>query len=171
MNYRKYLILASITAFALCLDQLSKMYVHTHFLFGESVSVIPHYFDLTYVRNQGAAFGIFSTSHPLFRTIFFLTLPPVAMACILFLIKGLKESESVQLIALSSIFGGALGNYVDRLRFGYVVDFLDFHYKRIYTYPAFNIADMCIVGGVLVLLLLLTMESIEEKKNKKQLAQ
>lgn len=150
----KYLILAAISGAIITIDQLAKMYVHTHFSLGESVMVIENFFNLTYVRNSGAAFGIFGESHPLFREIFFLSMPPIAVLVILTILRGVAERDRVNIIALSLIFGGAIGNYIDRLRFRYVIDFLDFHIANQYTWPAFNVADMGIVCGVGTLIFL-----------------
>ncbi|MCB0420129.1 MAG: signal peptidase II [Bdellovibrionales bacterium] len=163
----KYLILAAVAGFIIALDQWTKIYVHTNFTLGESVRVIKDFFNLTYVRNTGAAFGMFREAQETFRTIFFLSIPPVAVIIILFILKGLTDKDRLQIVALSSIFGGALGNYIDRLRFGYVIDFLDFHYKTFYTYPAFNVADSAIVGGVIVLMVIMFQQGRQEAKEKK----
>lgn len=152
---RKYLVLATIAGFLVALDQLVKIYIHANFTLSESIPVIPDIFHITYVRNTGAAFGIFRESHELFRKIFFLSMPPIAMIIILSMLKSVANSDRWQIFALSMIFGGAFGNYIDRLRFGYVIDFLDVHYKDVWSYPAFNIADSAIVSGVGLLLLIM----------------
>lgn len=162
---KKYLWLITVSGFLISLDQIIKLYIHTHYSLGESVAVIPNVFNLTYVRNFGAAFGFLAESHPSFREIFFLSMPPVALIIILAILRGVKNSDTKQIIALSSIFGGAIGNYIDRLRFRYVIDFLDFHIYGNWNWPAFNVADMAIVGGVGVLLLIMLSES---KKTKTQ---
>ncbi|MCB0412299.1 MAG: signal peptidase II [Bdellovibrionales bacterium] len=150
---RKYLVLATLAGLIVCLDQLTKMYIHTQFRLGESFMVIPNYFQITYVRNPGAAFGIFAASHESFRKLFFLLLPPLAMGLIVIIMRGTPKEERGQIFALSMVFGGALGNYIDRLRFGFVVDFLDFHWQQRYVWPAFNVADIAIVSGVTILAL------------------
>lgn len=162
---KKYLWLLAISGVLVALDQLTKAYVHTHFHLGESVIVIPNFFNFTYVRNFGAAFGFLAESHPSFRELFFLSMPPIALVIILGILRGVKDSDTRQIIALSSIFGGAIGNYIDRLRFRYVIDFLDFHLYNRWSWPAFNIADMAIVGGVGLLLLLMF---LEKKKMKEE---
>lgn len=162
---KKYIWLVLISGLLVALDQLVKVYVHTHFHLGESVSVIPNFFNLTYVRNFGAAFGFLAESHPSFREIFFLSMPPIALLIILGILRGVKDDDTKQIIALSCIFGGAIGNYIDRVRFRYVIDFLDFHLYNRWSWPAFNIADMAIVGGVGLLLLLMFLEN---KKNKEK---
>ncbi|HEX7672710.1 MAG TPA: signal peptidase II [Bdellovibrio sp.] len=162
---KKYIWLIAIAGFLIALDQLVKLYIHTHFHLGESLVVIPNFFNLTYVRNFGAAFGFLAESHPSFRELFFLSMPPIALVIILGILRGVKDTDTKQVIALSSIFGGAIGNYVDRLRFRYVIDFLDFHVGR-WSWPAFNIADMAIVGGVGLLLLLMFVENKKKEKTE-----
>lgn len=163
---KKYIWLVIISGVLVALDQLVKVYVHTHFHLGESVVVIPDFFNLTYVRNFGAAFGLLAESHPSFREIFFLSMPPIALIIILGILRGVKDDDTKQIIALSSIFGGAIGNYIDRVRFRYVIDFLDFHLYNRWSWPAFNIADMAIVGGVGLLFLLMVLENKKMKKEE-----
>lgn len=161
---KKYVILAGFSALLIALDQLTKMYIHTHYQLGDSTPVIPGYFNITYVRNFGAAFGFLAESHPGFRELFFLAMPPIALLVILLILRGVRNNDFPQIFALSSVFGGAIGNYIDRLRFRYVIDFLDFHLQSVYSWPAFNIADSAIVCGVGVLLLLMIFEKKEEAK-------
>jgi signal peptidase II len=151
-------ILFAFSFLIVALDQVVKMYIHLHYQLGESTPVIPGFFNITYVRNFGAAFGFLAQTHPAFREIFFLAMPPIALLIILLIMRGVGDKDFPQIFALASVFGGAIGNYIDRLRFRYVIDFLDFHWKEAYTWPAFNIADMAIVGGVMVLLLLMFLE-------------
>jgi signal peptidase II len=166
----KYLLLAAISGVIVTTDQAAKIYIHTHFHLGESFSVIANFFNLTYVRNPGAAFGFLASSHPAFREMFFLSMPPIALLIILAILRGIKDSEKFMAIALSLVFGGAVGNYIDRLHYGFVVDFLDFtivyHNSQAvpqsWSWPAFNIADMGIVSGVCSLLFL---ELIKQKKS------
>lgn len=167
---KKYIWLLLISALTIALDQITKIYVHTHFHLGESVTVVPNFFNFTYVRNFGAAFGFLAESHPTFREIFFLAMPPIALVIILLILRGVKDDDTKQILALSSIFGGAIGNYIDRVRFRYVIDFLDFHLWNRWSWPAFNIADMAIVGGVGMLLLLMFLEERHRKKQAEDAA-
>jgi len=161
----KYVILLGLSALLIAVDQLTKMYIHTHFQLGDSIPVLPGYFNITYVRNFGAAFGFLAESHPSFREAFFLAMPPIALIVILLILRGVPDKDWWQIFALSSVFGGAIGNYIDRIRFRYVIDFLDFHLQSKYSWPAFNVADSAIVFGVGLLLILM----IFEKKEKKEL--
>src|SRR5687768_15386126 len=108
----KYLLLAAIAGAIITGDQVTKMYVHTHFDLHEVFEVIPDFLNLTYVRNTGAAFGIFSESHPTFREMFFLIMPPIALLIILALLRTFEEKERASIVALSMVFGGAIGNYI-----------------------------------------------------------
>lgn len=163
----KYLILVAVAGLVVAVDQLTKLYIHTHFELSEFVPVIPNYFNITYVRNTGAAFGFLRDAHETFRSLFFLSMPPLAMITILAIMRGVQNNDRVQILALSAIFGGAIGNYLDRLRFGFVVDFLDFHWQNKYSYPAFNVADSAIVCGVFVLLFLMRRPATAEAKGAK----
>lgn len=155
---KKFIFLMCMSFFIIALDQMTKTYVHTQMQLHESKVIIENFFNFTYVRNFGAAFGFLAQMPELFRDIFFLSMPPMACALIIYILTTLKENQTAQVIALSSIFGGALGNYIDRLHYRYVVDFLDFHIKGKYTWPAFNIADMAIVGGVCLLVYMILTE-------------
>ncbi len=150
----KIKLLAITCGIVILIDQLTKNYILSAYEYGESSNVISDFFNITYVRNYGAAFGIFSKINPTIRDWFFLLMPPFAMAVILMMLKYTPDSDKIRKISLCAVFAGAMGNYIDRLRFGYVVDFLDFHYYQKYAWPAFNVADMSIVCGVTVLILL-----------------
>lgn len=145
---KKYLWLLVIAGLFISLDQITKILIISNFQLSESVVVIPHFFNITYVRNFGAAFGILTDAHPDFREVFFLSMPPMAVLLILWLLRSVDDKDLVQVFGLSLIFSGAIGNYIDRLRFRYVIDFLDFHISNQYTWPAFNVADSAIVTGV-----------------------
>lgn len=159
---KKYLLLMCITGLFVSLDQLTKLYVHTQFQLHESVPVIQNIFNITYVRNFGAAFGLLSQMPAFFRDYFFLMIPPVACATILYIMKNVENSDTGQIVALSAIFAGALGNYLDRLQFRYVIDFLDFHYGSM-SWPAFNVSDMAIVCGVVFLIYFMFQENKEHE--------
>jgi len=161
----KLIYLISISSLVIAFDQITKLLVHTRFQLHESIAVIPNYFNITYVRNFGAAFGILAQTPPAFREVFFLAMPPFACLLVLYIIWGLKETQTLQTIALSFVFGGAIGNYLDRVKYKYVVDFIDFHYHNKQTWPAFNIADVAIVGGVFALIYFIFIERKAEENS------
>ncbi len=167
MKFKLYVTLL-VVSILVALDQLTKNLVLAQFRLGESLVIVENFFNLTFVKNYGAAFGFLSQSHPEFREIFFLTMPPVAMVVIGFLLKQAPDKDKLQILALSGILGGALGNYIDRLRFRYVVDFLDFHWYNQYSWPAFNIADSAIVLGVMILIYQMILEAKKAKQEASQ---
>ena len=171
----KYLILAAIAGMVITADQAAKMYVQTHLREGELIEVISRVFNISHVHNTGAAFGFLAGSHEAFREIFFLSIPPIAIMIILGIMRNVADNDRLTIASLSMVFGGAIGNYIDRLRFRYVIDFLDFtivldpntNPPQRFVYPSFNIADVAIVCGVAVLLFL---EFTRKKKNAVEVA-
>ena len=135
---------------ALCvvlLDQASKEWVRGAFSLHESVPVIPGFFHLTYVRNTGAAWGLFSG-----QNIALSALALVMLAVLVAFRRKILPPGRVHRVALGLLCGGIVGNLFDRLRLDYVVDFLDF-FVRSSHFPAFNVADsaICICVGIYVL--------------------
>ena len=141
----KYTWVAAIAAAVVALDQITKQLVMMRFRIYESMTVVPGFFNLTYVRNKGAAFGILSGSHGAWRTAFFVVTALIALAAIALLIR--KSEDRLSVIAFSLIGGGAVGNLIDRIRFGEVVDFIEWYYRS-YHWPTFNVADSAITVGV-----------------------
>ena len=131
-------------------DQLSKFYIDRHFVLHESLEVVRNFFHITYVRNKGAAFGMLADSA--FRIPFFIAVALLAIAGILWYLRQVADEQRDQQIGLSLVLGGAIGNLIDRVRLGEVVDFLDVHWYR-HHWPAFNVADIAICVGVGLLLL------------------
>ncbi len=159
----KFLILAVVLPLFVIVDQWTKWLVLNHFALGESISVVPGYFNLTYIRNTGAAFGILSQAHPSFRVPFFLLVPVIALSAIAYIFWKIHSKDIKLSCALSLVMSGALGNLVDRARLGFVVDFLDFHWRHQAHFPAFNIADSAICVGVGILMLDLVLKEEDDK--------
>lgn len=138
-----------IAAFVVASDQLSKSWIRTNLLPGESSPEFWH-FSIIHAQNTGAAFGLFTNQA------FLLTLIAiVGLVVILFFYRYLPQSSVLGTIALGLVFGGALGNLVDRIRLDHVTDFI---YARLWDdvyWPAFNIADSAITIGIIVLALFL----------------
>ncbi|MBU6374725.1 MAG: signal peptidase II [Bdellovibrionales bacterium] len=150
---RKHWILAFVPPALIFIDQWTKIIILNKFMLGESIPVISSFFNITYVRNTGAAFGFLATAHPSFRVPFFLVIPVIALVVIGYLFRKLPERDVKTALALSLVMGGAIGNLIDRVRLGYVVDFLDFHWKLQAHFPAFNVADSAICVGVALMML------------------
>ncbi len=135
---------------ALVLDQCSKIAVDSSMQLYQSISVLP-YFNLTYVHNTGAAFSFLSEAGGWQRW-FFAALAAVISIVLTLWLSRLKKHETLLAIALALVLGGAIGNLIDRLAYGYVIDFLDVYYQS-WHWPAFNIADSAISLGVFLMIL------------------
>jgi len=134
---------------ALVLDQWSKQIVDGAMQLYQSIPVAP-YFNLTYVHNTGAAFSFLSQAGGWQRW-FFAGLAFTVSVVITVWLARLKKDETLLAVALSLILGGAVGNLIDRLLYGYVIDFLDVYYQD-WHWPAFNVADSAITLGVILML-------------------
>jgi signal peptidase II len=139
-----------LSALVIVVDQITKRIVDTTMQLYQSIELIP-YFQLTYMRNQGAAFSFLSGAGGWQRW-FFIGLAVIASVFICFWLKKLNRSQRWEAIAWSLVLGGALGNLIDRIIYGYVIDFLDV-YIGDWHWPAFNVADSAITLGVAMLLL------------------
>lgn len=146
----KYLWAGLIIGAVLVLDQFTKYIIETRVRLFEIITVIPGFFNITHVRNKGAAFSLFSGAPDAFRSVFFISVTVVAVAVIAVLIK--KTHERLLLVAFSLILGGAVGNLIDRIRYGEVVDFVQWYVKSWY-WPSFNVADSAISVGVTLLVI------------------
>ncbi len=149
------MIFYAVILFIIIIDQISKLYIRMGMDFNQSIPVIDGFFHITFVRNLGAAFSILQGKQPLLIIVTFIALS----AIIIYLAIKRKENHWLLALSLSLIAGGGLGNLIDRIRLGYVVDFFDFR-----VFPVFNIADIsiCIGCGLFILYLLF----IEPKINR-----
>jgi signal peptidase II len=146
----------SLSALVIVLDQLSKAWINSHFTYGENFRVA-ELFDLVLAHNTGAAFSFLDDAGGMQRWLF-TAIAIIASVWIVWLLR--RHSTQVLFAwALSMILGGALGNLIDRISYGYVVDFLSFHWDE-YYFPAFNLADSAITCGAFLLIL----DSFKEKK-------
>jgi signal peptidase II len=148
----RYNVLLGVGSLVVLIDQITKIWIDKTMSLYQSTPIVPGLLDLHYIRNTGAAFGILSGSHTGFRIPFFILVSSVAIGIILFLFYKLEESEVMMPLALSLVLGGAIGNLIDRIRLGEVIDFILFHYKA-FQWPAFNVADIAITVGVTLLVL------------------
>lgn len=149
MPIHNYVIFSVVSGFGLIIDQVTKLCIDHGMPLYASVPVIDNFFNITYVRNPGAAFGLFAQSG--FRIPFLIGVSMIALAAILVALYKSKRTEKVSVVALSCIFAGACGNLIDRIRLGEVIDFLDFYWKN-HHWPAFNVADMAICLGAFLYL-------------------
>ena len=160
---KKTLILLSLTPAILVVDQLTKLYVDRTMQLGQSIPVLDGLFSITYLRNKGAAFSFLADAS--WRLPFFILVSFIAVAAIMVAFKKLRDDQQFAAFSLTLILSGAIGNLIDRLRLGEVIDFLDVYWKS-HHWPAFNVADSAICIGVAMLALDLFLEERRVKKLK-----
>ncbi len=130
-----------IAILVIAADFYTKYLVYTRMALHETIELPVKFIQLTYVQNFGGAFGIFQH-----QKLFFIIAAFVAVTCVLYFFEDIKELGKLSFVSASLIFGGAIGNLIDRIRFGYVVDFLDLRW-----WPVFNVADIALTVGVALL--------------------
>ncbi|MBU0729989.1 MAG: signal peptidase II [Proteobacteria bacterium] len=150
-------------------DQLSKWWIINSFSYLETKPVIAGFFNLTFVLNTGAAFGFLAGEHALWRQLFFIAVALIALVVLYFAFLHYRHRGAWFVYGTGLVAGGAVGNLVDRIRLGAVIDFLDF-YVQSYHWPAFNVADSAITTGVSLFLLgsFLTPAEEEAGDNRKE---
>ncbi|MCS6837670.1 MAG: signal peptidase II [Bdellovibrionaceae bacterium] len=135
------------------IDQLAKLYTLENFFLGQSRVLIPSLLHWTYVVNRGGAFGFLANTQ--FDDIYylFIIISIVAITIAVYFVHSLLfNGNTLLVVSIGIICGGILGNLIDRIRFGYVVDFIDFHVEQKWSFPAFNLADLgIVVGGIFLL--------------------
>lgn len=148
---RNIIIFILGAAAVIALDQITKTAITSRFLLHESYAVLDGFFNLVYVMNPGAAFGFLAGASAAFRYIFFTGITAVAILLIIYYLVKNQHGSTITVVSLTLIFGGAVGNLIDRIRFGAVVDFLDF-YLGTFHWPAFNVADSAITVGAILMI-------------------
>lgn len=139
-----------LTIIPLIIDIVTKYIIKSKLMLYESIPVIDGFFNIVYVLNPGAAFSFLHDMNESYRQIFFVTITIIAIFVVLYIFAREKSKMSTAGFAL--ILSGAIGNLLDRIFIGKVVDFLDFYYKS-YHFPAFNVADSCVTIGVALIII------------------
>lgn len=158
----RYIVLLVLSVLVLGIDQATKLFIDRTMDLHSTVTVVENFLNITYVRNQGAAFSFLATSP--YRLPFFILISVVAAIVILAVFYKLRDEQRLTTVSLSLIFAGAIGNLIDRVRLGEVIDFLDAHWYA-HHWPVFNIADSAICIGVALMAVDMFRE---ERRNKAQ---
>lgn len=161
MATAKIIKLLVVSGSVILLDQISKMVILRFMPLYDTIPVIPGFFSITHIHNPGGAFGFMASQGPEVRSLVFLAMSSLAAVAIVFFYLRTPAAYSWLSTALLLIFGGAIGNMIDRFRFGEVVDFLDF-YAGGYHWPAFNVADSGITVGMAILVYHLLFDNMPE---------
>ncbi len=150
-----------LSAVVVVIDQLSKSYIAQHFGEFEFVRILP-VLDITRMHNVGAAFSFLASASGWQRWVFIGLAVAVSIGIIIWLARLPRTANKLLACGLALVLGGAVGNVIDRIRLGFVIDFIHFHWDRAY-FPAFNVADSAITVGAACLLLDALMEG--KRKN------
>jgi len=161
MLKNKYIKLVVVAGVITLLDQFTKGIVLHYLPYNKTIPVIKGFFNITHVLNPGGAFGLMANLNPVLRGIIFLFISSMAVGIIFYFYRKTPEKYSLLSAAFALIFGGAIGNLIDRVRFGMVVDFLDFYAGNLH-WPAFNVADSAITIGICIFLYHLIFKKMPE---------
>lgn len=147
----KHLLLTVVAGGVIILDQVSKYTVQHKMALHDYREIIPGLFNLTYIQNPGAAFGLFGETTDTLRLFFLIGISLFALLILTFMYFRVTENDILTHASIAMIMGGAIGNLIDRIRLQRVIDFVDFYLKG-YHWPAFNIADSAITIGTMILM-------------------
>lgn len=162
INNKKYLLF--LTVIPLIIDIITKNLIKSKLMLYDAVPVIDGFFNIVYVLNPGAAFSFLHDMNESYRRLFFITVTTIAIFVVLYIFA--REKSKINTAGFALILSGAIGNLIDRIIIGKVVDFLDFYYKT-YHFPAFNVADSCITVGVALIIIDMLFFSKKRDNDKK----
>ncbi|WP_326909293.1 signal peptidase II [Sedimentibacter sp. MB31-C6] len=143
--------------FSIFIDQITKLWAVNVLKDGSSIKIIGDFLMLSYVENRGAAFGILQN-----QLWFFVIATIVMMSILLYIFIKFKNITMLSRLSITLIGGGAIGNFVDRIKLGYVVDFIDVRFGNIYNFPVFNFADSFVVVGSFLMVILILFNKFEK---------
>ncbi|NRB83804.1 MAG: signal peptidase II [Winogradskyella sp.] len=149
---KRNLFIVLLIVFNIAIDQISKVWVRANFDYGETKSLIGEKFIMQYVENQGAFLGMGSDMHPTLKLILLLILPTIVLGYVIYYIIKNKELDRMSLIAFCCIVGGGIANVFDRITRGEVTDFFFINLGGVFKTGIFNIADVSVTTGMLILL-------------------
>ena len=148
----KYVLLFFVSGVLIVMDQYTKLMVSLHIPLNYSVKVVEGFFNFTHIRNSGVAFGLFASQQSEYKALMFIAISTIAIIAILVIFHQTPKEKKMVQTGLILIFSGAIGNLIDRILHGEVIDFVDFFINRQH-FPAFNIADSCITVGVIMMVI------------------
>jgi len=150
------IIAVFIIIFSVVFDQLSKYWATEVLKNGESIKIIGNFLRFTYAENRGAAFSILQNQRVFFLIITIIML--IILGIVYFTNRNLSKLSR---LSMAMIAGGAIGNFIDRYRMGYVIDFIDVRFGTFYNFPVFNIADSFVVCGTILMVILILFNKFE----------
>jgi signal peptidase II len=150
------IIAVFIIIFSVVFDQLTKYWAAVVLKNGESIKIIGNFLRFTYAENRGAAFSILQN-----QRIFFLIITIIMLIILGIIYFTNRNLSNLTRLSMAMIAGGAIGNFIDRLRMGYVIDFIDVRFGTFYNFPVFNIADSFVVCGTILMVILILFNKFE----------
>lgn len=147
---RKYLILFSLSGFIVALDQLTKTWAVLGIGMGEEIPLLGGWLSLVRTQNSGFAFGLIQRAPDSLKDVFFIGIPVFALVLIVLIFIKLQDEQLLTSVALTSLLAGAIGNLIDRVQYGHVLDFVRLHLGG-WNFPPFNVADVSIMIGVVLM--------------------
>lgn len=153
------MIFGVVFAFSIFLDQFTKLKAVEILKDGSSIKILGDFLRFSYVENRGAAFGILQN-----KQWFFIIMTVIMMIVLFYMFFYYKNITKLTKLSFVLIASGAIGNLIDRIKLGYVVDFIDVRFGKIYDFPVFNIADSCVVVGTIILIFLILFNKFERSE-------
>ena len=153
------ILIGIIFVFSVISDQITKWWAINALKNGESIKLIGNLLRFTYAENKGAAFSILQN-----QLWFFIILTTVMLVVLAYIFFKTKNITQLSRLSIAMIAGGAIGNFIDRIRLGYVVDFIDFRFGSFYNFPIFNIADSFVVCGTILMIFLILFNKFEKSE-------
>ena len=164
---KKYLGVILIVAAVIILDQTTKFWIESALPRHQQIEILPRCLHIVHVRNPGVAFGLLQNIPETYRAALLTTTTALALVLLLVLLAQTDPARRLERWSLALIMGGAVGNLIDRVRLGEVIDFIDVHWDTIYHWPAFNVADSCISTGITLMVLLELKKIFSSRARKK----
>lgn len=153
------ILVGIIFAASIILDQLTKLWAIKVLKDGGSIKIIGDFLRFTYAENRGAAFSILQD-----QRVFFIIVTIIMLVVLAYIYFKTKNITKLSKLAIGMIAGGAIGNFIDRVRFGFVVDFIDVRFGSFYNFPIFNIADSFVVCGTILMIILILFNKFEKSE-------
>ena len=167
MKKKKLITFALVSAAVILIDQVTKWVIKATMDLHQTIEVLGDFFTISFILNSGIAFGLFDDSSSAIKRPLLIIISIVALAIIVYIFFSLPKSVRMSGLSMGLIFGGAIGNMIDRIAKGQVVDFLDFDFPNITIkflkihmtrWPTFNVADMSVLTGIAILLVIIIIE-------------
>ncbi len=153
------ILIGVVFAFSIAFDQLTKLWAIDVLKDGGSIKIIGDFLRFTYAENRGAAFSILQD-----QRMFFIIITTIMLIIMGYIFFKTKNITNISRLSIAMIAGGAIGNFIDRLRLGFVVDFIDVRFGSFYNFPIFNIADSFVVCGTILMILLILFNKFEKSE-------